>query len=247
MLDRQLLRFLLPGSEDEVRAQIGIYSANYRLAMVISLFTQAFRYAAEPFFFRESGSATAQQTYARVSRLFTLAASVGLLIILLFQDWLKFFIGREGSTFHDGLKVLPVLLTANILLGLYYNFSVWYKLTDKTRSGAWISIGGAFITILGNVLFIPQYGYVASAWTTLVCYAIMVIVSYAWGQKHYPVPYQMGRMGMYIGSALLVVGLARTLLDGLPDQYRLMTYVGITLFFIAGWGIPERRMLTRSE
>lgn len=246
MLDRQLLRFLLPGSDDEVRAQIGIYSANYRLAMVISLFTQAFRYAAEPFFFRESASANAQQTYARVSRIFTLVASIGLLIILLFQDWLKFFIGREGSSFHEGLKVLPILLTANILLGLYYNFSVWYKLTDKTRFGAWIAVGGAVITILGNALFISQYGYVASAWTTLICYAIMVLVSYAWGQKHYPVPYPLGRMAMFVLSALVVPEIARMTLSDLPDTPRFLVYSGITLAFIIVWGLPEKRTFQRT-
>ncbi len=245
MLDRQLLRFLLPGTDEEVRAQIGIYAANYRLAMVISLFTQAFRYAAEPFFFRESASANAQQTYARVSRIFTLVASIGLLVILLFQDWLKFFIGREGSSFHEGLKVLPILLTANILLGLYYNFSVWYKLTDKTRFGAWIAVGGAVITILGNALFIPEYGYVASAWTTLVCYAIMVIVSYSWGQKHYPVPYPMGRMAMFVLSALVVTGIARTTLSDLPNITRLIVYLGITLAFILSWGWSEKKYLQR--
>lgn len=244
MLDRQLLRFLLPGTDQEIRAQIGIYSANYRLAMVISLFTQAFRYAAEPFFFRESGSATAQQTYARVSRLFTLAASIGLVVILLFQDWLKFLIGRAGSSYHEGLQVLPILLTANILLGLYYNFSVWYKLTDKTRSGAWIAVGGALVTIAGNALFIPQYGYVASAWTTLVCYALMVIVSYTWGQRHYPVPYPLGRMALFIGSALVVAGLSRYTLSDLPEVPRMIAYIGITLLFIAGWGRPEWRRMS---
>ncbi len=247
MLDRQLLRFLLPGTDDEVRAQIGIYSANYRLAMVIALFTQAFRYAAEPFFFRESSSKNAQLTYARVSRLFTLAASIGLVVILLFQDWLKFLIGRSGSSYHEGLKILPILLTANILLGLYYNFSVWYKLTDKTRSGAWIAIGGAGITIIGNALFIPQFGYLASAWTTLVCYALMVIVSYSWGQKHYPVPYPLGRMALFILSALLVTTVARYSLEHLPDAGRFASYVGITLLFALGWGWPEYQKIRKMQ
>ena len=139
--------------------------------------------------------------------------------------------------------MLPILLTANILLGLYYNFSVWYKLTDKTRSGAWIAVGGALVTIAGNALFIPQYGYVASAWTTLVCYALMVIVSYTWGQRHYPVPYPLGRMALFIGSALVVAGLSRYTLSDLPEVPRMIAYIGITLLFIAGWGRPEWRQM----
>ncbi|MBP6184048.1 MAG: polysaccharide biosynthesis protein [Saprospiraceae bacterium] len=233
MLDRQLLRYFLPGSFDEVRAQIGIYSANYRLAMIIALFTQAFRYAAEPFFFRHADQKDAPVMYARVTRYYTLAASAGLLAILLFKDWLKFFIGREGSSYHEGLGILPILLCANLLLGLYYNFSVWYKLTDKTFAGAWIAAGGAFITILGNILMIPLYGYFASAWVTLICYAFMVWASLIWGQRHYPIPYPLMRMAGYFGSAiLLAIGF-----DFFLDQTNTIIKIAVASLCLLGYAL----------
>lgn len=235
MIDRQLLRYLLPGTLDEVRAQIGIYSANYRLAMIIALFTQAFRYAAEPFFFRHSLDRQAPATYARVTRYYTLAASAGLLAILLFIDWLKFLIGPEGSSFHEGLVILPVLLLANLLLGLYYNFSVWYKLTDRTGYGARIAVAGAALTIGLNVLLIPRYGYHASAWVTLACYVMMTGASLLWGQRHYPVPYPLPRMGAYIGSAL-ALGLAWSLVpEDWPGLLRLALAAGLLLLWSLAW------------
>ncbi len=233
MLDRQLLRYLLPGSFDEVRAQIGIYSANYRLAMIIALFTQAFRYAAEPFFFRHADQKDAPVMYARVTRFYTLAASAGMLAILLFKDWLKFFIGREGSSYHEGLAILPILLCANLLLGLYYNFSVWYKLTDKTTAGAWIAAVGALITIIGNILFIPLYGYHASAWVTLICYVFMVLASLLWGQRHYPIPYPVMRMAGYLGSAiLLAIGF-----DFFMDQANTVLKIAVAFSCLIGYAL----------
>lgn len=243
MVDRQMLRYLLPGSFDEVRAQIGIYSAGYRLAMAIALFTQAFRYAAEPFFFREATKTDAPRTYARVSRLYTLAASFGLLAVLLFREELKYFIGREGSSYHEALSLLPILLTANLLLGLYYNFSVWYKLTDRTIAGAWIAGGGALLTILLNALYIPVYGYHASAWATLIVYLAMCVASWWWGQRHYPIPYPLLRMGGQIGTALLVAAAFHRAMPEGPLLPRL-TLAGLTLLsWAALWGWSERRAM----
>lgn len=241
MIDRQLLRYLLPGTFDEVRAQIGIYSAGYRLAMVIAIFTQAFRYAAEPFFFRHADRSDAPATYARVAGFYTLAASFGMLFVLLFQEELKYFIGREGSSYHEALSVLPVLLAANLLLGLYYNFSVWYKLTDRTGAGALVALGGALLTILLNVLFIPEYGYHASAWATLACYAAMCAVSLYWGQRHYPVPYPMLLIILQAGSALLL-GLG---VHAVSAEWTLWPRVGLStaalLLWALAWGWTARR------
>lgn len=233
MIDRQLLRYLLPGSFDEVRAQIGIYSAGYRLAMVVAIFTQAFRYAAEPFFFRHADRADAPATYARVAGFYNLAASLGLLSVLLFQEELKYFIGREGSSYHEALSVLPVLLTANLLLGLYYNFSVWYKLTDRTGAGALVALGGALLTVALNVLFIPDYGYHASAWATLACYAAMCAASLYWGQRHYPVPYPLLTIALQAGSALLL-GL---MCHELTAPWSLWPRLALSAAVLAGWSI----------
>jgi len=214
MLDRAILKYLLPGTVDENLAQVGIYGANYKLAMLITLFTQAYRYAAEPFFFRNAGHKDALQLQANATKWFTIVAAAGMLGILLFIDVVKYFIGPE---FWVGLHVVPVLLMANILLGLYYNFSVWYRLTDRTSTGAWISIGGAIVTIVLNLWLAPRYSYTASAWATLVCYAFMGWATWQTGRKVYPVPYPLGRMGAYIGLvlALYAVGLwGKSILTG---------------------------------
>lgn len=241
MLDRQLLRYLLPGDDEHVRAQIGIYSATYRLAMVIALFTQAFRYAAEPFFFRQALRQDAPGTYARVTRYYTLAASAGLLVVLLFQDVIKYFIGREGSTYHEGLPILPILLLANVFLGLYYNFSVWYKVSDRTRAGAWIALAGAATTILLNTLLIPAWGYVASAWATLICYALMCLLSLYWGHRLYPVPYPFLVMGLYLGSAGLLAWGHGVVTNSWELAPRLILASVLALAYAGFWGWREYR------
>ncbi len=199
MLDRAILKYLLPGTLEENLAQVGIYGANYKLAMLITLFTQSYRYAAEPFFFRNAGHKDALQLQADATKWFTIVAAAGMLGILLFIDVVKYFIGPE---FWVGLHVVPVLLLANILLGLYYNFSVWYRLNDRTSTGAWISIAGAVITIGLNLWLAPRYSYTASAWATLACYAVMSWATWQTGRSVYPVPYPLGRMAAYIGLVL---------------------------------------------
>jgi len=203
MLDRAILTRLLPGTLEENRAQLGIYAANYKLAMLITLFTQAYRYAAEPFFFRHAADKNALNIQASATKWFTIAATVGMLGILLFLDVVKGFVGKN---FQGGLHVVPILLVANLLLGLYYNFSVWYRLKDRTMLGAWISMGGALITVLLNLWWVPTIGYVGAAWATLVCYAFMCAATWYTGRKHHPVPYELGRMGLYVAVALALFG-----------------------------------------
>ena len=204
MLSRAMLKNLLPGTIEQNLGQVGIFGANYKLATLITLFTQAYRYAAEPFFFRHAGDKDAMKTQADATKWFTVAAATGMLGILLYIDLVKYFIADK---YHDGLSVVPILLVANLLLGMYYNFSVWYRLKDRTKLGAWISIGGAAITITLNLWLIPQFGFYSAAWVTLICYLFMSWATWWTGQKHYPVPYQMGRMGLYIGLALVGYGL----------------------------------------
>lgn len=199
MLSRTMMKYLLTGTPKENMAQLGIFGANYKLAMLITLFTQAYRYAAEPFFFRHAADENAMQTQAEVTKWFTIAAAIGMLGILLFLDIVKHFLGKD---FHSGVGVVPILLGANLLLGVYYNFSVWFRLKDRTGLGAWISLAGAAITILLNILWIPTFGYVGAAWVTLICYLLMSWLTWLTGRKHYPVPYEMGRMAWYSISAL---------------------------------------------
>jgi len=201
MFDRLMMIELAPGTLEERKEQLGVYGANYKLAMIISLFTQAFRYGAEPFFFRQKKSENALQLYADVAKFFAIVGAVGFLVVMLYIDIFKYFIRTEA--YWEGLEVVPILLLANLFLGLYYNLSVWYKIIDQTRWGAYISLGGAVITIVLNLLLMPQFGYVGAAWTTLICYFTMVVVNYFVGQTYYPVPYDLGRIGLYVGLAIL--------------------------------------------
>lgn len=201
MLDRMLLKYLLPFDETTNLQQLGIYGACYKLAVLMSLFIQAFRFAAEPFFFAQSDKTDAPKMYAQVLKFFTIFCVFVFLLVMLYLDWFKLFIGED---FRAGLSVVPVLLLANLFLGIYVNLSVWYKLTDRTLTGAFVSVGGAVLTVVINVLFIPKYGYVASAWATLACYGSMALVSYLLGQKYYPVPYQWSRLAAYILGGLMM-------------------------------------------
>ena len=191
--DKLFLKYLLPESSNPME-QVGIYGANYKLAVLMTLFIQMFKYAAEPFFFKQAKEKNAKMSYALIMKYFIIFGITIFLGVNLFIDVIKGFIGSE---FHDGLKIVPIVLMANLFLGIYYNLSVWYKLTNKTKLGAVVSIVGAVITISINFLFIPKYGYMASAWATFAAYGIMMVLSWAWGQKHYPIKYPIGRILFY--------------------------------------------------
>jgi O-antigen/teichoic acid export membrane protein len=200
--DRILLKWLLDpiiGSAG-ADAQVGIYGACYKLSILITLFIQAFRYAAEPFFFASADDKDSDRLFARIMNIFVAAVMGMFLTVVLFLDVIKYFIPNEA--FHVGLPVVPILLLANVLLGIYYNLSIWYKLSDRTRQGGYIALVGAAITISVNLLFIPVYGYMASAWATLACYSAMVVISYLLGKRHYPIPYDLTRIFTYMGLAL---------------------------------------------
>jgi len=194
VMDRQMLAKLLPVGIDAKRV-VGIYSANYKLAIFITLFIQAFKMAAEPFFFNQSKGKNAPHLYARVMKWFVITLSLAFLFSALYLDLWQYMV---GASYRSGLGIVPILLFANICLGIYYNLSVWYKLTDRMRMGLYITIFGALITLAGNYLFIPYWGMYAAAWTTLVCYATMVLVTYFIGQKYFPIPYPVKRILTYL-------------------------------------------------
>lgn len=211
MLDRALLKYLLPYDSQTNMKMLGIYSACYKLSILMSLFIQAFRYAAEPFFFAYSGNSDARAVYAKVLKFFVIFCVFIFLLVTLFIDFFKYFVGEE---FRAGLEVVPILLLANLCLGIYVNLSIWYKLTDRTLMGAFVSLAGAVLTIVLNIWWIPLLGYVGSAWATLACYASMAIVSYLLGRHYYPVAYDVKRViayitlgvGLYIAREQLPVG-----------------------------------------
>ena len=169
-------------------AQLGIYGAVYKLSVLMTLFIQMFRYAAEPFFFAQMKESNAKQVYADVMKYFILFGLFLFLGVTLFVDVFKYFIGPR---YWEGLYVLPIVLLANLLLGITYNLSIWYKLNDMTRFGAYIGLTGAAVTIILNVLLVPRFSYLGAAWGHLSAYVVMVILSFIWGQKYYRIRYQM--------------------------------------------------------
>lgn len=199
MLDRVLLKQLLPYDLPTNMKMLGIYSACYKLSILMSLFIQAFRFAAEPFFFSYSGNTDARSIYAKVLRFFVIFCVFIFLLVTLFIDFFKYFVGPE---FRVGLDVVPVLLLANLFLGIYVNLSIWYKLTDRTLIGAFVALCAATLTIVLNVWWIPEYGYMGSAWAHLIGYAGMALVSYVLGRIYYPVDYDVLRILAYIGLGL---------------------------------------------
>ncbi len=201
VMDRQMLAKFLPMPADEAKRLVGIYSANYKLAIFISLFIQAFKMAAEPFFFSQANDKSAPQTYARVMKWFVIVLALAFLSTALYLDILKYWINHA---YHSGLGIVPILLFANICLGMYYNLSVWYKLTDRMNMGLYITLVGAAITLTGNYFFIPLYGMYAAAWSTLVCYLVMTVLAYALGQKYFPVPYPVKKILAYLTVMLVL-------------------------------------------
>ncbi len=243
MFSRSMLKYLLPGTAQENLGQVGIFGANYKLAALITLFTQAYRYAAEPFFFRHAQEKDALRTQAEVTKWFTISSAAGMLGILLFLDLVKYFIGPE---YWGGLHVVPVLLAANLLLGVYYNFSIWYRLKDRTGLGAWISIAGAVITIGLNLVLIPIYGYTGAAWVTLICYAFMSAATWYTGQKHYPVPYQMGKMAAYV-ALVLVLWTISIVLSPMLNNWSILLWALRVLLFAVFVGVVYQVEIKRTS
>jgi O-antigen/teichoic acid export membrane protein len=185
----------------------GAYSACYKLAVFMTLFIQAFRMGAEPFFFNHANKTNAQKTYAIILKYFVIAGSIGLLLITIYLDVIKNqFIKNESYLF--ALDIVPVVLLANLCLGIYHNLSIWYKLTDRTKYGMYISLFGATLTILLNYLMIPELGYMACAYATLIAFSAMMLISYYLGRKHYPVPYETKRISLYLITSSILASLS---------------------------------------
>lgn len=210
VIDRILLEDWLPESfypQHSNEAVVGIYSACYKLSIFMTLAIQAFRYAAEPFFFSQAGNKDSPQTFAVIMKWFVITcAFIFLFISANLEDFALFLRKPE---YREGIMIVPILLLANLFLGVYYNLSVWYKLTDKTKYGTYISFGGAAITIVFNLLLIPVLGYMGSAIATFICYFSMALASYILGNVHYPIPYPVKTILGYVlfASALVVAAL----------------------------------------
>lgn len=198
MFSRVSLKYHLPA--DIAMHELGVFGACYKVAVLMTIFIQTFRFAAEPFFFSRSAEKDAKELYADVMNWFVITCSAIYLGIVLFMDIIKHFI---SNAYFEGLGVVPILLMAQLFLGIFFNLSIWFKLNDKTRYGAYLAIFGAIITIILNYLWIPTFGYYGAAWATFVCYFLMMFVSYILGQKHYPVNYNLKKVIGYPTSVAL--------------------------------------------
>ncbi|MEY8020331.1 lipopolysaccharide biosynthesis protein [Muriicola sp. SD30] len=211
VFDRIMLSELLPAAI--AKSEIGKYSACYKIALFMTLFATAFRLGIEPFFFSHSRSENPQRAYAQITNYFVVLGSVILLAVVVYSDLLKVLIVRN-SDYWEAMPVVPIIVLASFCLGIYHNLSVWYKVTDRTRFGAYISIAGAIITIAINYLFIPSIGYYASAYATLAAYASMMLISYYFGRKYYPIPYNFRKIGFYMGISILFSALSFYVFNG---------------------------------
>jgi O-antigen/teichoic acid export membrane protein len=213
MLSRLVYQHWVDAPADQAKHELGIFGNVYRLAVMITIFIQAFRMAAEPFFFNQAKSENAQKTYARVMKFFVIACCFMFLLVSLYLDLFKwFFIAVDKEAWVEGLQIVPLLALGNVFLGVYYNLSIWYKLTEQNKMGAYITLAGAVITIGLNMLLIPRWHYTGAAVATFCCYLFMMIASYWLGKKYYPVPYAVKKLSAYIGLAVLLYVLHRGLI-----------------------------------
>lgn len=237
--DKILIKYLTPIPSTEILTaldmtpdeyalqQLGIYGANFKLAVLMTIFIQMFRYASEPFFFGKAKDRNAPELYAKVMTYFVIFCLLIFLGVMLYLDILKYFVGRGGSDYHEGLVIVPIVLIANMFYGIVFNLSIWFKLTDKTFSGTVISIAGACVTLLCLFILVPRIGYLGAAIAHLGCYTVMMLVSYFWGQKVYPIPYQVGRIVLYM---LFAIGLF--LLSTVFNDYSLVLRLTLNTLLI---------------
>ena len=198
-LDRAIYKYLIPDRAIALH-QLGIYSACYKVSIFMMLFIQTFRYASEPFFFAQQNKENSRQLYAKVMNYFVAICCFIFLGVMLYIDFFMHFI---GESYREGVGVVPVLLFANLCLGIYINLSIWYKLSGDTHFGAWFSMIGAVITIVLLITLVPLFGYMGAAWATLICYASIMLISFVTGQKKFPIPYQTDLLLLMISMSLL--------------------------------------------
>ncbi len=226
--DKIIFPFVYP-DEAEATVQLGIYGAASKIAMIMAMFTQAFRFAYEPFVFGKSKEKDSREMYAQAMKFFIIFTLLAFLAVMFYMDILRHVIGRD---YWDGLRVVPIVMAAEIFMGIYFNLSFWYKLIDETRWGAYFSLTGCTILILMNIFLIPKYGYIACAWAGFTGYGVAMLLSYFVGQKKYPIQYDLKAIGTYaLLAAVLYVAAEYVPIDNI---YLRMAYrTVLLLLFIA--------------
>ena len=235
MIDRQFIKYLLP--EEIAKEELGVYSAIYKLSIALVLFNQAFRYAAEPLFFEQGERGTDRRVFAQILRAFTIVMCLGLVTVLAFADVLKVWFIRDEA-YWVGMEILPVLLMANVFLGLHTNLSIWYKLSDRTSFGIVITGIGLIFTVALNIWLLPKIGIMGAAYATLASYASMAIASYAFGARYYPIPYAIGTILFY-----LLISFSLGYLAFHYGQPNYLVQIGCVAAFIATVALKERRLI----
>ena len=227
-IDRILLKHLLPSTVNS-SSELGLYGAFYKLSILMILFIQTFRFAAEPFFFAQEKEKNARKVYADVMKYFVIITSFIFLSVSLFYDFIILFLGEN---YHDprGFKVVSILLAANLFLGIYYNLSIWYKLSEKTKYGAYLSMFGAVITLCLNFILIPKIGFVGSAWATLICYVSMTVASYYLGRKHYKIPYPLKRISFYLGLVVVLYFTSMLFNSHIINSLYILIFISIAFY-----------------
>lgn len=226
--DKIIFPFVYP-DEAEATVQLGIYGAASKIAMIMAMFTQAFRFAYEPFVFGKSKEKDSREMYAQAMKFFIIFTLLAFLAVMFYMDILRHIIGRD---YWDGLRVVPIVMAAEIFMGIYFNLSFWYKLIDETRWGAYFSLTGCTILILMNIFLIPKYGYIACAWAGFTGYGVAMLLSYFVGQKKYPIQYDLKAIGMYVLlAAVLYVAAAYVPIDNIYLRVAYRTV--LLLLFIA--------------
>ena len=226
--DKILFPIVSPGAEGHV--QLGIYGAAAKIAMIMAMITQAFRYAYEPFVFGSAKEKGSRDTYAKAMKYFIIFTLLAYLVVVGYLDVLKYIIGWD---YWEGLKVVPVVMAAEIMMGVYFNLSFWYKLIDKTIYGAWFSGVGCVVLVLINVLLIPKYGYMACAWAGVAGYGTAMLLSYFVGQKKYPINYPLKSITVYICIAALFTAIMLYTPQSLPKALRLGINTLLIILFVA--------------
>ena len=233
-LDKAMLKQMLPHNISD--QEVGIYGMCAKIALFLSIFVQAFRLGAEPFFFSHAKNKNSGNTYARIMTYFVITVAIICVALTANIDILALIIvGKHTATniYWSGLGVVPPLLFGYLSLGIYMNLSVWYKLSDQTKYGLYISGIGAALTILLNWIFIPKYSYMASAWVSLAAYATMMVLSYLWGQKNYPIPYNLKKNLAYITASVVLVFLSFTVFKRnlFAGNALLLLFAGAAFYF----------------
>ena len=231
--DKIIFPFVYP-DPSQASVELGIYGAASKIAMVMAMLTQAFRFAYEPFVFGKSRDKDNLQMYAQAMKFFIIFTLLAYLAVLFYIDILKFIIGRD---YWPGLRVVPIVMAAEIFMGIYFNLSFWYKLTDQTHWGAWFSLTGCLVLVSLNIALIPHYSYMACAWAGFAGYGTAMLLSYFVGQKKYPIPYNLRAIGSYVALAALLYGVASWV--SIENLWLRLTFRSLLLLLFLGWTIKQ--------